>query len=391
MQQEAPVFNEDIYGDEIIGNPYPVYKELRDMGPAVWMSSHDFWVLPRYKEVSAALKNPKVFSSAHGCMLNKPTNEATKGIMLCTDNSEHQELRRIYAEPLLPTSVSKLKPRFQELVEPLIENLIQQDEFDVVSDLAYFLPVTVVTELIGLPDDGRDQMVEWASQIFNAFGPLPNERTEMGMAITQKVLEYLHSGDTIKKLKPGGLGARLFEYVDSGKISQFSAESMLFDYLTPSLDTTISATGSLVWLLGQNPEQWELLRSNPALIPGAINETLRLQTPLRSFSRYVTEEHTMDGVTLPKGARVAILYASANRDERQWQDPEKFDIERDNVEHMAFGYGPHMCPGMHLARLEITTILEAMIKQVNRIEIGEPEHIIHNTIVALKKLPTSFH
>ncbi len=99
----------------------------------------------------------------------------------------------------------------------------------------------------------------------------------------------------------------------------------------------------------------------------------------------------MDGVTLPKDARVSILWASANRDERQWDDPEKFDIQRDNVEHMAFGYGSHMCPGMHLARLEITAIMEAMIKHVSRIEIGEPEHIVHNTIVALKKLSVSFH
>ena len=391
MQQQAPVFDEDIYGDKVIRNPYPVYKELRDLGPAVWLSSHDFWVLPRYKEVFAALKNPEVFSSAHGCMLNKPTNEGTKGIMLCTDDPEHKELRRIYAEPLLPASVAKLKPRFDELVEPLIEDLMQKDEFDVVRDLAGFLPLAVVTELIGLPEDGRERMLGWATQIFNSFGPLPNERTEVGMEITQKVLEYLHSEDTIQRLLPGGLGARLFEYVDKGKISRFTAESMLFDYLTPSLDTTISATGSLIWLLGQNPDQWDLLRNNPALIPGAINEAVRLQTPLRAFSRYVTKDHTMDGVTLPKDARVSILWASANRDERQWDDPEKFDIQRDNVEHMAFGYGSHMCPGMHLARLEITAIMEAMIKHVSRIEIGEPEHIVHNTIVALKKLSVSFH
>lgn len=391
MKDNILVCDLDIYSDEVIRDPYPVYKELPDMGPAVWMSSHDFWVLPRYREVLSALKNPKVFSSAHGCMLNKPTNDATKGIMLCTDDPEHQELRRIYAEPLLPASVAELKPRFEELVEPLIKELLQRDEFDVVKDLAYFLPVTVVTELIGLPEDGRDRMVEWAAQIFNSFGPLPNKRTELGMEVTQKVLEYLHNDDTIQRLKPGGLGARLFNYADEGKISRFSAESMLFDYLTPSLDTTISATASLIWLLGENPEQWELLREDPSLIPGAINEAIRLQTPLRAFSRYVTEEHSFDELTLPAGARVSILWASANRDERRWVEPEKFDIRRDNVEHMAFGYGSHMCPGMHLARLEISAIMEAMIKQVKEIEIGEPEHIIHNTIVALERLFVSFH
>jgi cytochrome P450 len=323
-------------------------------------------------------------------MFNKPMNEAADGIMLCTDDPQHIELRRIFAAPLLPGSVIKLKRRFQELTKTLVATLKQRDEFDVVTDLAQILPLTVVTELVGLTDEGKDNMLDWASAIFDAFGPLPNQRTEQGLAVTRQVLEYVHSPGTQKNLKKGGLGARLFDFVDKGRISQHVAESMLVDYLTPALDTTISGVSALVWKLGQHPEQWQRLRQNPSLIPNAISETIRLESPIRAFARHAVEDYAVDGVTIPAGSRVAMLYGCANRDERYWDNADQFNLQRKNTDHVGFGFGSHMCAGMHLARLEISCVAEAMVEQIECIEVGQPEHIVHNTIRALGQLTASF-
>ena len=390
MSKQIPVYHDDFYSDEVISNPYPVYQKLREQGSAVWMQQHDCWALTGFKAVKEGLGNAAVLSSASGCMFNNPMNAAADGIMLCTDDPQHLELRRIFAAPLLPGSIAKLKNQFQALTKTLVATLKQRKEFDVVTDLAQVLPLTVVTELVGLSDEGKDNMLDWASAIFNAFGPLPNQRTEDGLAVTRQVLEYVHSPETQKNLKKGGLGARLFDFVDKGRISQHTAESMLVDYLTPALDTTISGVSALVWKLGQHPEQWQHLRRNPALIPNAISETIRLESPIRAFARHAVEDYTVDGVTIPAGSRVAMLYGCANRDERYWENADQFNLQRENSGQVGFGFGSHMCAGMHLARLEIHCVAEALVAQIEHIEVGQPEHVVHNTIRALGRLSTSF-
>jgi cytochrome P450 len=159
------------------------------------------------------------------------------------------------------------------------------------------------------------------------------------------------------------------------------------DYLGPSLDTTIFATANLILLFGRYPEQWELLREDPTLIANAINEALRLESPIRGFTRHLTADAAIGGATILAGSRALLLYASANRDERKWQDPERFDIRRRASDHLGFGNGTHMCAGLHLARLEMTALLEVLVEKVRRFELGEPVLAVNNVLRGLKSLP----
>ncbi len=389
--ERIPTCDFDFYGDGFINDPYPHYRVLRDLGPAVWLPRNDAWAIARYRDVRDALKNPEVFSSAHGCMFNQPTNDACRGIMLCTDDPRHMDMRRVFSEPLLPGALGTLRTRMAPLAEERVERLVAGRRFDAVKDLAQYLPLTIVTELVGLSEEGRANMLAWAAGIFNAFGTLPNARTEEGIRVTQTIVEYVRNRVTRDELVPDGWGARLYEQADLGRLTHEQANTMLIDYLSPALDTTINAISSAIWLFGLHPDQWDLVREDAGLVPDAINEVLRCESPIRCFGRYVTRDFDVDGVTIPAHSRAMMIYASANRDERKWPAPERFDVLRRPVDHLAFGHGTHACAGMHLARLELTLILEALARRVRRFELGEAVRVPHNTLRGLSSLQVTVH
>jgi len=200
------------------------------------------------------------------------------------------------------------------------------------------------------------------------------------------VLERLDRAE----LAPDGWGEGLFKAADAGEITEERARMMLIDYIAPSLDTTINAISSAIELFADNPDQWELLRSDPTLIPGAIDEVLRIETPIRAFARSVTQDHEIDGVRLPAGSRAVIIYASANRDADKYADPDRFDIRRDASDHLAFGAGSHVCAGMFLAKLEMQVMFKAMAARVKSIKVADRKRVPHNTLRGLSRLETSF-
>jgi cytochrome P450 len=380
-----PVFEEDFYGDEFILNPYPYYRQLREAGPAVWLARQDCWALTRYEAVRDALLNAEVFSSAQGCMLNAPANESAQGSMLCSDDPQHREVRRVFAKPLMPAALAPLKARLQALAAARVAELVTKKRFDAVSELAHYLPLTVVSELVGLNETGKTHMLRWAAGIFDAFGPLDNPRTLSGLQIVQEAFGYLGTL-TRADLDPDGWGAALFGAADAGELSYQNAATMLIDYLTPALDTTINATTALIELMARHPDQWDALRANPALIPSAIDEAVRLESPIRAFARYVTRDIEMGAARLKAGDRALMLYACANRDERKFPDPDRFDVTRRARDHLGFGYGTHLCAGMHLAKLEITVLLECLLPLVERFQIIETERVAHNTLRGIARM-----
>lgn len=251
--QPSPTFDRDFWDDDIILNPYTVYAQLRDLGPAVWLSANQCWALTRYEAVRAALLAPEIFSSASGCMMNDAMNQATKGIMLCSDDPEHLAMRRLFAKPLQPKALAEHRPRFEQLAEGRIAELLARPMFDAVTDLAHFLPLAVVTELVGLDQYGRDNMLNWAMGIFNAFGPEGNARTTDGVALASSVIDYVLTTLDRANLVPGGWGEALFLAADAGQITEQTARLMLVDYLSPALDTTINATSAAIELLPPIP------------------------------------------------------------------------------------------------------------------------------------------
>jgi len=162
---------------------------------------------------------------------------------------------------------------------------------------------------------------------------------------------------------------------------------MMIDYMGPSLDTTIFAISSGVWLFANQPDQWDLVRDDPSLIARAINEVLRLEAPVQGFSRCVAREYDLDGVRLPAGSRTIVFYGAADRDPRQFADPDRFDVRRDNAgRHMAFGAGPHMCVGMSLAKLEMRALFVALARRVKRFHIEAEERVLNNPLRGFSKV-----
>jgi cytochrome P450 len=385
-ENAVPTFELDFWSDEVILHPYPHYEALGELGPAVWLSKNQVWALTHYASVREALLNPAVFSSAKGCMVNQPMNDATQGIMLCSDDPDHLAMRRLFAKPLMPKSLADLRPRLNGFATAKVDELIARETFDAVADLAHFLPLTVVTELVGLDAEGREKMLGWASGIFDAFGPIESPRTVSGLTIAQDVISYVLERVERKNLVPGGWGEALFVAADNGVISEQNARLMLVDYLTPSLDTTINATSAAIELFANHPAEWNKLRADPSLIPHAINEVIRFESPIRAFARYVAQDFEVGGETLTQGSRALMLYACANRDLAKYVDPATFNIERRASDHLGFGMGTHLCAGMHLAKLELEMLLEALIPRVGKFKILEEIRKPHNTLRGLSKL-----
>jgi cytochrome P450/ferredoxin-NADP reductase len=389
MINSAPIYDVDFYSDDFIRDPLPHYAKMRALGPVVYIPALDNFALTRHAEVQGALRDFKRFSNAKGVSGDKFGNEFMHGNTLASDPPRHSALRQAMAPPLLPGALEKIRPEVERVADALIEGLVSKGSFDAVSDLSQILPLKIVTQMVGLPDFGKENMLKWAAAAFDVLG-VQNERGKQAVEVIKEMRDFIGGQVNRDTLKPGSWTYRILDLVDKGELDVELAPYAIRDYINPSLDTTISVTGQLIYQLAKNPDQWDKLRDNPDLCRNAVNEAVRLGTPVRSFTRHTTEDLDVCGVPIPQGARVMVMFASANRDERVFPNPDQFDITRDPKDHVGFGSGIHMCLGMHLAQLEMIALLKSMISRVGRIEIGEPEVVLNNTIAAFSKLPTTF-
>jgi cytochrome P450 len=390
MVHSRPESALDLFADAVLADPYPHYRALRDQAAAVWLEPLGMYALPRYQDVRNALLDWETFSSARGAAMNEPVNQAIAGNTLGSDPPLHDQLRRVLIRPLVPAAMREVTTHIETEADKLAERLVARREFDAATDLAQYLPVSVVSHLVGLPESGREQMLDWGTAAFNTLGP-PNPRCLSAMQVSMGLIDYAFTKLDPATLKPDGWAAMAFAAAARGEITLPQARGLILDYVAPSLDTTIFAISSAIWLFASNPEQWALIRDNPALIPGAINEVLRIESPIQIFSRYVARDTSVDGVSLPKGSRALVMYGSANRDERKWQDPERFDIRRKAAEQLAFGHGEHLCVGLPLARLEMRALLTALARRVERFEVLDLKRCINNTLRGLESLKIAVH
>jgi cytochrome P450 len=357
----------------------------------VWLEAHQLYAIPRYEQARAVLADHGSYCSGQGVALNDAANQIAAGRnTLMTDGKLHEHLRRVLAHNLTPRALRSVSENVDRLATELVTRLVARGNFDAVADLARALPLTVVPDLVGWPPDGRDHLLEWAGATFDFLGPL-NDRARRAVPATQAMFQFAADTATSGNLLPGSVGAGVIEAARRGELEQDRVSPLIVGYLAPSLDTTISAIGSALWLLAGHPDQWAKLRADPSLVPNALNETLRLESPLRAFSRVSTRATQIGDVDVPAGARIIVLYASANRDERKFDQPEDFDITRANAgDHLAFGYGVHSCAGQSLARMEAHALLTALAGQVERIELaGQVTHALNNLINARASVPVT--
>jgi cytochrome P450 len=381
----APESDYDPYADAALLDPWPGYRELRDAGPAVWLGKYGMFALTRHSAVRRALEDWQTFSSAYGVMMNDEMNQVLRGNTLCSDGDVHEAQRRVVLRPLRPMSLRKLTDEITSEADMLAERLTARGSFDALTDLAHYLPLTVVSNLVGLPADGRARMLEWATALFNCFGPR-NQRTVSSFPVLEEMVQYAGTQAVRGKLKPGSWGEALHDAADRGEIAHEALPGMMIDYMAPSLDTTIFAITNAIDLFARHPDQWELLRSDLSLMPSAISEVLRLEAPIQGFSRYAVSDFQLDSVAIPAGARAIMFYGAANRDEREYPDPDRFDVRRDPRTQLAFGAGPHQCVGMNLARLEMSALFTALATRVRRFEIQNAERALHNILRGFTRL-----
>lgn len=365
---EVPCLDLDLFAPASLQNPFEDYRRLRDAGPVVRLRRPDVYALGRFADVQAALRASDRLISGEGVGFSDIFN-APKGLnVIQTDGDIHRRMRATVARPLSPAMLKDARADLKALVTRRVAVLNGAGEFDAMKDLAAFLPVEAVSHLVGLPEVGRERMLDWAAAAFNVIGP------DIDPADGAKMKEAFAFMATLSedKVRSGSWAGELFAAARSGRLSMPEAMAAISAYVIPSLDTTILAKGHLLHNLAQHPEQWALLKERPALIPSAVLEGVRHSSVLRWFSRVAAEDYAVEGFTVPKGARVMILYGCANRDERRYADPDRFDVTRDARDHLAWGTGPHMCAGMHLARIEMEVLLEALVEAGITLASGEP-------------------
>jgi cytochrome P450 len=385
-----PSYSEDIFTDEALVDPHPHYQNLRDLGPVVWLEAHQMYALPRYDEARAVLSDASSFCSGQGVGLNSTINERMAGRnTLMTDGDQHTRQRALLSQGLTPKALRHMQATVEQLAADQVADLVGRGSFDAVADLARALPLIVVPDLIGWPLGGREHLLEWASATFDLLGPL-NARAQQAAPNVQAMQAFAADTANSGNLLPGSLGAAIVDAARRGELEPAQVPALLVGFLAPSLDTTISAIGNAVWLLARHPNQWTALKTDPSLIPNAFNETVRLESPIRAFSRVATTDTTIGAYEISAGARLVVLYGSANRDERHFDRPDEFDITRPNAaEQIGFGYGVHGCAGKGLARLEGHAVLLALSRQVETLELGEPVRGLNNLISAWASLPVT--
>jgi len=353
----------------------------------VWMPRHRAFALPRYAECKAVLRNDKTFISGNGVALNRLTNRLSRGTTLNSDGTEHDERRKLVAHRLLPRALRSVSDNIEEQAAQVVDAALRQGEIDGVEDLACALPLAVVPDLVGWPRSQRDNLLPWGAATFDILGPL-NRHAVKSLPASLRMLKFARRVVRQRSLIKGSIGHEVLLAADDGKVSPEVCAALMIDYIAPSLDTTISAISHALHLFATHPEQWQVLKQDPARIPNAINEILRYESPLRAFSREARERTEIAGHLIPARARVLVIYASANRDELEWDDPDSFNIKRDATRQLGFGHGAHACAGQGLARLETSAMLRALVERVDRIELaGPPTWAVNNIIRRHESLP----
>ncbi len=359
---------------EIDLDPYPTYRRLRDEAPVYYNERHDFWGLSRYADVDAALREPNKLSSAKGDILEvvKADPVMPPGVFINEDPPLHTIHRALVSRAFTPKRIREIEDKVRTFCVACLDPIIGSDRFDFVQDLGAELPMRTIGMLVGIPDSDQPSVRAHAHAVLrNKPGePLPVKKDHYfdGDMFT----DYLAwrtknpSDDLITELLN-------VEFEDgTGATRRLSTEELLI-FLAVVAGAGVETTGRLFgWMgkvLGENPDQLADLAGNPSLVPNAIEELLRYEPPGPHVARWVAEDVEFHGQTVPAGSALLLMLASANRDERHFDEPDRFDIHRRPGGLLTFGRGAHFCLGAPLARLEGRVALEEVLKRFPKWEV----------------------
>lgn len=388
-EADVPTLDVDPFSRAFLTDPYPFHERLREAGPVVRLSHYGIWAMARYGEVQATLNDWRTFcSSAGGGLANfhKEKPWRPPSIVLEADPPLHTRTRGVLSRVLSRPALERLREAFARKADEMVDGALARGRIDAVKDLSMAFPLSVFPDAVGLPKEGRENLLPYGDMAFNAFGPR-NDLFEAAFVEASKVVAWIKAQCRREALAKDGFGAQIYAEADAGHVSEDEAGMLVRSLLTAGLDTTIYGISNAVYCFARFPEQWRVLRENLALVRGAFEEVIRLQSPVQTFFRTTTREVEVAGVPLGADEKVLLFLAAANRDPRKWEDPERFDIRRKAAGHVGFGHGIHMCVGQMVARLEAEVLLAALARKVESIELhGAPRWRLNNTLRGLASL-----
>lgn len=391
MHKTVPVSDLDLFHPGVLADPYPAYEQLREAGPVVRLERYGVWAFARYNVVRSALLNHEVFYSSAGTGLTdlrKESSWRSRSLLQEADPPEHTRSRQIVGSVFSPGAVRQLRDTWTAVADELVRELVGVGEFDGIGRLAQSLPLRVFADALGIPQEGREEnLPPFAEVAFNLNGP-SNELFEQSMRSSKTVMPWIVEHLYPEKLSPGGWGDRIHRLAEAEGYDREEAAILVRGILAAGMDTTVKGLGSLLWCLATHPEQYAALRADPRLFRTAFDEAVRLESPIQMFFRTVARDVDMEGVEVPAGDRVVLLFGAANRDPRRWDDPDRFDITRKSGGHLAFGVGIHACVGRMVAYIQAEALLTALVRASVAIEpAGQPQWQLNNTLRGLAELP----
>jgi 4-methoxybenzoate monooxygenase (O-demethylating) len=394
MSPAATASNLDPFSAVFLRDPYPASRELREAGPVVRLERYGVWATGRYEHVRAALDDWQTFRSGAGVGLADFTKETpwrTPSLLLEADPPEHDGARRVTAAALSPNRIRALRAEFELQAELLVERLLERERFDAIVNLAEAYPLKVFPDAVGVPAEGRENLIAYGDMVFNAFGPR-NRLFEQSAKRLNGTSAWIAEMCERENLAPGALGAAIYEEAPRCGLGTDAAALLVRSLLSAGIDTTARALGNAILCFATHGDQWAALHADPSRSRAAFEEVLRFAAPVHNLFRTTTRDVDVEGVRIPSGEKLLLLLAAAGRDPRHWDDPERFDIGRKAGGHLGFGFGIHACVGRMVARLEAEVLLAALARRVKVIALdGEPEAKLNNSLHGLAHLPVRVH
>jgi hypothetical protein len=359
---EAVAF--DPYSYEIHEDPYPTYRRLRDEAPVYRNAELGFTALSRHADVLAGFRDSEAFSNRHGVSLDadawSPSAENAMSF-LAMDPPRHTRMRALVSRGFTPRRVAALEPRIRELARAHLDALLAKGAGDFITDFAGKLPMDVISELLGVPESDRAELRAWADAVVHRDEGVAGIPHSAQLAVG-RIFDYFTAHIEARKQRPRDdlTDALLAAEMDGDRLSEREVLGFLFLMIIAGNETTTKLLGNAVYWLWRNPGERARVSADAALIPRWVEETLRYDNSTQALSRYVTRDLELHGAKLREGEKLVLLIGAANRDERVFPDPDRFDVLRDTGASLAFGQGNHFCLGAALARLEGRVALEEL-------------------------------
>ena len=382
------------------GFPHDFFRRLRRDAPVCWHEGDvhggpGYWIVSRHRDIRYVSKNPQLFASGRVNLIEQRPDAEIDSIrsMITMDPPAHPRYRKLVSSGFTPATTARLEKKTRERVRAIIDSVAHKGECDFVTDIAAELPLQVIADLLGVPQDDRHQLFEWSNKLLGSEDPEYGNDISVAMAAAIEMMQYAYKLGQHKIANPAAdlATSMMTGEVDGEKIEMLEYGSFFLLLAIAGNETTRNLISHGLLLLLEHPDQAERLRVEPELLPSAIEEMLRFRAPVMYFRRTATQDVEVGGVPIKEGDKVTLWYPSANRDEDVFEDPDRFDIGRHPNEHLAFGHGQHFCLGAHLARMEIRVMFEELLRRLPDLErCGDVRMLRSHFIDGIKSIPVRF-